>query len=72
MKIVCIKNIEEHPHNLTLTIGKSYQLIDTKENDENILIFDDKNLFCAAPKTWFISLKEFRKKKFERILNCYK
>jgi len=70
MKVICIdnkNNINYSNSNINLTIGKVYTM--KKDDVDNVLIFikDDKGIFTWHFYKRFISLKEYRKNKLEKI-----
>jgi hypothetical protein len=74
MKVVCIDNKVDFSYSpLTLTIGKIYDVIDFGSIDpqyKNLSVYglkNDNHIVCHYFKVRFISLKEYRKQKLEKL-----
>lgn len=67
--MICVKNRNKWGTFYSLTIGKSYNVIDKTKIDDNILIriIDDEGREWRYYDTYFINLKKLRKQKIEKL-----
>ena len=73
MKVICINDItldndwgDIYFVKLYITIGKSYEVI--KEKYNKYYVMNDNQRFTDYDKDNFVTLKEYRKQKLEKIL----
>ncbi len=64
MKMICIKKVGISD---SLTIGKEYDMSAFEYNGAHFLTINDGGLFDIYPKSWFISVEEYRQKRLEEL-----
>lgn len=78
MKVVCITTVHKVFNPTTLTIGKVYEVKNMNNNSSAPTLFKDyyNGVDDSGNKSWmlkdlFIPLREYRKKKLEKLNNEY-